>query len=518
MRAAPAAGAALLLLVLVLVCFLPVLDNGFVNYDDDKYVTANANLDAGAAHIARWAFTGFTASNWHPLTWLSHALDVALFGRVPRWHHLVSLLLHVANTLALFLLLRRLTGAVWSSAFAAGVFGVHPLHVESVAWVAERKDLLAGLCLWLALLAYRRYLARKSAPRYLAVLLLHGLGLMAKPMLVTLPAVLLLLDFWPLGRLRPGAASGGGAGGREPPARVLAEKLPFLALSVASVAVTLVAQARGGAMKSLEEYPLAQRAGNALVSLARYLDKALWPRDLAVFYPHPGAALGTAAVLAAAAALVAVTLMAVRGARSRPHLAAGWLWYLVTLSPVLGVVQVGAQAMADRYMYIPLAGPAIAAAWWLAAAVRRSRHGEALAAAACTAILLVLGAQARSQVGVWRSSVTLFEHALVATRENYVAHDNLAVALAEAGRTREALLHALQAQRIRPDREPGRYLDLARALMGQRLYPEAVEALGIAQRMLPGDDQVRQLMVVARATALRHAPAGPPVSPAPPGR
>jgi hypothetical protein len=507
------------LALLVFASLLPVVGNDFVNYDDDTYVTANPHLDgSGTSEFVRWAFTTFTAANWHPLTWLSHALDVALFGRDPRGHHFVGLLLHAANAVLLLLLLRSMTGALWPSAFVAGVFGVHPLHVESVAWVAERKDLLAALFLWLALLAYRRHLARRSAPRYLLVLLLHALGLAAKPMLVTVPVVLLLLDAWPLGRLRTRTSSESAGGPRESAARVLAEKLPFLALSLASVVVTFAAQARGGALKSLDEYPLPLRAGNATVSVVRYLALALWPSDLAVFYPHPGATLGAATVLAAAALVAAITVLALRAARRRPHLAAGWFWFLVTLSPVLGVVQVGAQAMADRYTYVPLTGVTIAAAWGAAALTRRHRRARALTGVAGAAILVLLGMGARRQAGTWNSSVTLFEHALAVTRDNYVAHDNLAIALSLQGRTREALLHALQAQRLHPDREPRRLVELGRALLGQRLYAEAEEVLGVAARLRPADVQIRQLLSTARTGAGAPSPPNPTPVPRAPAR
>ncbi|HWR97160.1 MAG TPA: hypothetical protein VN317_01945 [Candidatus Methanoperedens sp.] len=513
MKPSRAAGMALALLVLL--CFLPILQNDFVNYDDDRYVTANRHLDAGGPRqIVGWAFTSFDAANWHPLTWLSHALDVALFGRMPRGHHLTSLLLHVANALLLFLLLRALTGALWRSFFVAGIFGLHPLHVESVAWVAERKDLLSTLFLWLSLLAYRLYLAHRSAPRYLAAVLLYALGLMAKPMLVTLPAVLLLLDWWPLGRLRiPGRAPARAAEAAEPAWRILAEKIPFLALSLLSVAVTLVAQSHGGAVKDFQEYPPAVRFGNAVVSVVRYLGKTLWPRDLAVFYPHPGGDLLAAHLFLAAAVLAVLTALVALWTRKRPYLAAGWLWYLVTLSPVLGLIQVGAQAMADRYTYVPLTGLALAAAWGLAAIVPPRPPARALAGAGGAAILVALGLGARSQLATWRTSVTLFEHALRTTRDNFVAHDNLAVALSDQGRTQEALRHALAAVRIRPDRQPGRYLHLARSLRGQGMHTEAVEVLELAARLSPGDANIRQLLAAAR-TAAASAPQGT----APPAR
>ena len=482
------------LLLLLAACFAPVLRNGFVNYDDDVYVTANPMLGKPlATDTLRWAFTTFRASNWHPVTWLSHRADVALFGFDARGHHLTSLALHAANTLLLFLLLSRCTGAVWRSVGAAALFGIHPLHVESVAWVAERKDVLSTFFLLLTLLAYRRYLGGRDARSYAAVLLFFSLGLLAKPMLVTLPVLLLVLDFWPLGRWRDRRNPG------DTLRRLLTEKAPLLALALLSGAVTLAAQARGGAVKTFGEYPFAERLGNALVSTARYLGKTLWPEGLVVFYPHPGGSLSAGTIALSALLLAAVTACVLLAAKRRPFLAAGWGWYLVTLSPVLGLVQIGAQAMADRYTYVPLAGLFVAALWGAADGRPRRRRRDAVLAAAVAALLLPLAAATRHQVGVWRDSVSVFEHALIWTRGNFVAHDNLATALLQQGREREALLHAVAALRIRPDREPGRYLRLGRALLAEGLYGEAAEVLEGALRMAPADQEAARLLAAARA-------------------
>ena len=358
----------------------------------------------------------------------------------------------------------------------------------------------------LTLLAYRRYVARRDARATSPCCVLFSLGLLAKPMLVTVPLLLLVLDFWPLGRLRLGALRSSCPSARNPlfpplqtPLMLFAEKLPLLALALLSGVVTLVAQARGGAVKTFEEYPFADRLGNALVSTARYLGKTLWPEGLVVFYPHPGGSLSVVPVALSALLIAALTALALRAATRRPYLIAGWGWYLVTLSPVLGIVQVGAQAMADRYTYVPLTGLFVAAVWGAAEATRRwPRRGEILAAAAAL-LLLPLAAATRHQARLWRDSVSLFEHALARTGDNFVAHDNLAAALLQQGRTREAMLHTLAALRIRPDREPGRYLRFGRALLGQGLYEEAAEVLERALRMNPADPEAARLLAAARA-------------------
>jgi hypothetical protein len=492
---------AVALLLLVAFCFAPVARNSFVNYDDDTYVTANPLLEGSVSlRTFRWAFTTFRASNWHPLTWISHQADVALFGFDPRGHLLTSLALHATNTLLIFLLLLQWTGATGRSAFAAALFGVHPLHVESVAWVAERKDVLSTLFFLLTLLAYGRYAARRTFRNYSTVALLFTLGLLAKPMLVTLPLLLLVLDFWPLGRL--GAASRRG-GGRLPPALgpLLGEKLPLMALAAVSGLVTLAAQTRGGAVKTFEDYPLSVRLLNAVVSAARYLEKTLWPKDLAVFYPHPGRTLSAAEIAVAALLLAAITLAALHVARRRPYVLAGWGWYLLTLSPVLGIVQVGSQAMADRYTYIPLAGLFVASVWIVADLAKRWGLRRGSLAVSAALLVLSLSMTTRSQVRVWRSGLSLFEHALAVTGNNYVAHDNLASELERRGRTREAMRHALEALRIRPDREPGRYLRFGRALMAQGMHEEAVEVFEKAVTMHPADPSAARLLAAARAAA-----------------
>jgi hypothetical protein len=432
---------ALLLAAATAALLWPAGGFAFLNYDDNQYLTLNPRVTPGLTlDGAAWAFTSVGyAFNWHPLTWLSHMADVSLFGLDPRGHHLVNVLLHAANAALLFALLRALTGALWAPALVAALFAAHPLHVESVAWVSERKDLLSTLLGLATLAAYLRHLRRPGRWSLLPALAAFVLGLLAKPMLVGLPLLMLVLDFWPLGRLRG------------PRARRLLEKLPFLALAAAAAGVTYVAQLRGGALKGLQEVGLPVRAANALVAYVWYAAKALWPAGLTIFYPYPDPA-GEGfwwRALAAALGLGLVTAAALRLARRAPYVLAGWLWYVATLLPVVGLVQAGLQAVADRYTYLPLAGLFLAAAWGGAAAAPRRRRAAALAPVACALALAAFAGAARAQLGVWRDSVALFEHALAVTQDNFVAELNLSAALREQGRVAEADRHFQNWARIR---------------------------------------------------------------------
>ena len=432
MTKAKIAGAATLLAVLTFIAYAPVFRNGFTLYDDDVYVTENPHVLHGlsAAGVA-WAFTTTRAANWHPLTWISHQADASLYGPKPLGHHLTSLILHAANVVLLFLVLGAMTGAWEASGLAAALFAVHPLHVESVAWVAERKDVLSTLFWIVATGAYARYAKAPSARRMAVVALAMTAGLLAKPMLVTLPLTFLLLDFWPLER----ASLGWG--------RLVVEKTPLFALSAASSVVTVFAQRAGGALASLEATPFPQRAGNAVTSIARYLGKTVWPAGLAAFYPHPGDSLGLVPILLAAALVAALTAAAWLVRRSRPYAVVGWVWFLVTLVPVLGLVQVGKQAMADRYMYIPSIGLLVAFAWTIASLGKKGW-------APAVAVVVALAAVTFVQAGVWRDSATLFEHALAVTDDNATAEVDLGAALEAKGRTAEAMTRFEAALRLDP--------------------------------------------------------------------
>ncbi len=422
-----------LLVALTLVAFWPLLGHEFDEYDDVKYVTRNRHVQEGLTpESVAWAFTTFEASNWHPVTWMSHMLDWQLFGPNPHGHHAVSLLLHLANVGLLFLALEIATRETWRSAAVAALFAVHPLHVESVAWVAERKDLLSTLFWLLAILAY---LKRARAPRpgsLWPVAAFMALGLMAKPMLVTLPFTLLLLDTWPLGRLAS----------RSDLRPLVREKIALFALSVASCVVTLVAQRR--AIGSFEHFPLASRIGNALVSYVAYLGKTLWPIDLAVFYPYPSGSIPAWKSAGAALILIIVTTLAVRVRRRHPYVLTGWLWYVVTLIPVIGIVQVGRQAMADRYTYVPLIGVFVIAVWG-AAELLPARWAALPAAVA----LLALVVTTRISLRPWHDAVALFHHA-VEVAESGIARTNLGEALLNRGRSGEAEEQFRAALRLDP--------------------------------------------------------------------
>jgi tetratricopeptide (TPR) repeat protein len=474
--------------ILALLAAAPYLAGGvsrnFITFDDNIYVYENPRVLQGlTAQTALWALTSTQNANWHPTTWLSHLADVSLFGLDARGHHLTSVLLHALNTALLFLALARLSGRAPPAAFVAALFGVHPLHVESVAWVAERKDVLAAFFFMLVLLAYERYARRGGGSRYLLTVLLLALGLAAKPMLVTVPFVLLLLDFWPLGRtLRPGA--GAGILDLRALGKLCLEKLPLLALSCASAVVTLVAQRGGGAVQDVISFRPAVRIANAIVAWPGYLGKTLWPSSLAIYYPHPLSLPPLGKIASSLALLALLTAIAVRGVRRRPWLIAGWCWYLGMLVPVIGLVQIGAQSMADRYTYLPLCGIFIMVAWSVSGAgtLRRLPRG-AIAAAACLAVAALAAATA-VQAGRWKDSETLFTHTLAVTRDNWMIQNNLATVYARSGRYEEAAAHAREALRIRPDlAEAGNNLGISLAVLGR--HAEAAAILRDAIRVRP---------------------------------
>ncbi len=431
--------------------YAPVRQHGFLDYDDALYVTERPAVQRGlTAEGTTWAFENVEVGNWHPLTWLSHMLDVELFGQRAGAHHLVNVGLHAANAWLLYALLLAATGAPGRSAFAAAVFALHPLRVESVAWIAERKDVLTALFVFLALGAYGRYVARPSAARHAALLCAAGLGLLAKSMLVSLPVALLLLDVWPLRRL---------SGRAELAARVR-EKLPLALLCAAFVGIALISQASSGTVASLDVLPLSQRAGNAFVSSVAYLGDTLWPSGLAVFYPHPRGGLPLWQPLAAAGLLAGLGALSWREARARPYLLVGLCWMLVMLLPVIGLVQVGAQARADRYTYLPLIGPVVAMTWWVADACAERRLARLLPAAAC-AVLAALTLSSRATLAHWRDDEALFARAAAVTRDNAIALVNWAKELDARPQEQRALLQ--RALALEP-RLPAAHYEMGRAL------------------------------------------------------
>jgi tetratricopeptide (TPR) repeat protein len=447
----------LFLTVAVGTTFWQVQGNGFINFDDGPYVTANPHVQDGLSWDGLvWAFTTTHFNFWHPLTWLSHMLDCQLYGLNAGGHHFSSLLLHIANTLLLYVVLQGMSGRFWQSAFVAALFGVHPLRVESVAWVAERKDVLSTLFWMLTMGLYLRYAKRPAPHRYLLVVLSFVLGLMAKPMLVTLPFVLLLLDYWPLGRFQSGTATNRTQGFTNPllipstVARLIFEKLPLFIIAAISSAVTYLTQYHGEAVKPLTVYPADVRIANALVSYVKYMGKMIWPQNLGIFYPHPGSTLPLWQVNLSGLLLVAVSILVIRQARSHPYLPVGWLWYIGTLIPVIGLVQAGDQAMADRFTYAPLIGLFIIVAWGLADVFERLPRRGIVLGTASAGILAVLMLGSWIQTQRWRDSITLFEHTLGVTGPNALAHTNLGIALADDGRLPEAIFHYSEALEIKP--------------------------------------------------------------------
>jgi len=441
----------------------------FVNYDDPDYTTGNVHVRQGlTAQGLEWALTSQDAANWFPVTWVSHMIDAQLFGLESGWRHLHNVLLHALAAILLCIFLQRATRARWRSALVALLFALHPLHVESVAWVAERKDVLSA-CFWfLTLWAYVRYTERPGWGRYLAVALSFCLGLMAKPMVVTLPLVLLLLDYWPLARFRQ----------RGP--KAIWEKLPLLGLSGAAAAITWLVQQRAGAVKAL---PLDTRVANATLSYALYIQKTLWPSRLAIFYPYPRG-FAFLPLLAAGLLLAVVTAGVIVLRRRSPYLMTGWGWFVITLVPVIGMVQVGGQARADRYMYIPMVGLLIMLVWGAAEILECSR-AKALAIPVAAAACLACAALTWIQVGYWRNSETLFRRALAVTEDNSVANHNLgSYLMTSPGRLSEALPYLETAVRIDPDSAPA-HTDLGSALARTGRLPEAIAQFETAILLAP---------------------------------
>ncbi len=498
-REARLVAAAALLLVMVWAIYSPLSVAGFVDYDDLDYVLQNQAVLRGlGAGSLNWALTSFHAANWHPLTWLAHMADVEFLGVDPGRHHLVSVTIHALASLLLLVSLAAMSGSAWPSALVALLFAVHPLHVESVAWIAERKDVLSALCWGAVLWAYAGYVRRPGAGRYLAVVVLQVLGLTAKPMAVTMPFVLLLLDFWPLGRLRREGHLRG---------RVFVEKVPLLILSLASSVVTMAAQRAGGAVEPLAGGDgLTNQVGMAAVAAVTYLLKTAWPAGLAIFYPVPDGGFAAWRVASSALVLAAVTLVAVGCRRQRPWLLAGWFWYLGTLVPVSGLlVRVGSQAMADRYTYIPLVGVFVGVVWeadrWVRAGGRwRARFALVLSAA----LLAAFGVAARFQAGHWIDSRALFGHALAVTERNWAAHTSLGAVLAKMGRQEEAIVHYRRAIDYAPGYAKARF-NLGLALYQTGKVDQAAVQLAEAVRIDPAYRKALALLGEILAGWGRHA-------------
>ncbi len=527
---------ALFILAAILCLYGRTFQYGFVNYDDPVYVTENPHVLPGLTPAGlAWAATSTYAANWHPLTWLSHMLDCQFFGARGGPHHAVNVLLHALSSLLLFGVLRRATGARWRSAAVAFLFAIHPLHVESVAWVAERKDVLSA-CFWfLTIWRYLSYVEKRTPVRYGLVLLSFSLGLMAKPTTVTLPLALLLLDAWPLGRLNIKGLTARADGLPSTPAGLLWEKAPLFLMSAGASLITVLAQRGGGAVGGLGAFPLASRIGNAALAYCQYVAAFFAPVHLAVFYPFPSV-LYIPYVAAACLLILAVSIWLFRNAVGRPYLAVGFLWYFVTLLPMIGLVQVGSQARADRYMYLPLVGLAIALVWGAEELTRERPQYKSPVVAALVVLCVIWSGAAWAQVSYWSNSDALFRHALEVTDENYVASNGLGLALKDSGRPGEAVALFQSAIRVRPDfaeahnnlgssyadREQwnlavpefqealrlnpqlaGARLNLATAMWDLGRFREAADQYTEAVRLMPGDPGAESQLGRALAAAGR---------------
>ena len=495
----------LLLALATLALYNPVTRAPFLNFDDSIYVTDNPQVRAGLTwNTVVWAFRTPEALDWHPITWLSYALDCQIFGLNPAGPHAINVLLHAANAVLLFLILESATGLAWRSLAVAALFALHPINVESVAWISERKTVLSMLFFLLALAAYGWYTRRPGVGRYLAVTIAYALGLMSKAQVITFPFALLLLDYWPLGRLERPREVGGELA--VAPARSLSfwkliwEKAPWLALSAVSAVITM--KTGGLAFNYMVEteltrgkLPLWIRLGNAAISYVKYVGKAFWPVNLALVYPHPGLAIGIPAAVLSAFAIVAVTILAVIFRQRRPYFV-GWFWFLGTLLPMIGLVQIGAHAMADRYAYIPLLGIFVIVCWGAADLIKRWHVPTAMSEAGAAAILLTLGIALHRQVSFWSDNVTLWTHTLQITGPNFTAENSLATALITQGRVEEAWPHLLRARWLRPD-DPLSMLNIATYEQMLGNYQAALDGYAAAVQLT----KTPSLLATARANS-----------------
>ena len=480
------------LLCLVLACitlgvFWQVGDHQFINYDDPLYITSNTNVKAGlTGKNILWAFTTMAASNWHPLAWLSHMTDVEVFGLSARGHHLTNAFIHTASTLLLFLLLTQITASPWKSLFVSALFALHPLHVESVAWAAERKDVLSGLFWFLTLLFYAGYVKHRTFKFYLLTLFSFIVGLMTKPMLVTLPPVMILMDYWPLNRFQSEEPADGLKGlfrGYGSFSILVKEKVPFFLLSLLSAVVTMFAQRSGGTVSSFEAVPLVFRIENALIVYTKYIAKTIWPQNLAFLYPFP-LSLPLWQVLASSVILILVTIATIHFWRRKPYFFVGWFWFFITLLPVIGLIQVGSQSMADRYTYIPLIGLFIMVSWGVPDLLRGLRYRSAILITLSCVVIFALTLTTWRQLGYWKDNISLYRHTLDVTNNNYIILNNLGIALAERGEVEAAIQAYQEALRIWPGSVTA-HVNLGAALADRGKLDEAISQYQEALRLRP---------------------------------
>jgi protein O-mannosyl-transferase len=496
------------LLVCIVLCsitmipYFQVKDYSFVNFDDPMYVAENPNVLSGLTLKSMfWSFTTGYAVNWHPLTWISHTIDCTLFGTNAGSHHLVSLFFHILNSVLLFLVLRALSGALWRSALVAALFALHPLHVESVVWISERKDVLSAFFYFLTIGCYIWYVMERSRGKYLLTGLCFILALMAKPMAVTLPFVLLLLDFWPLNRITMKENIAIKPNGKKIKSSVVVpaynltltdfkklafEKTPLLLLSIISCVVTFMVQQKGGAINSLEVVSFKARIFNAFIAYCLYVKKAILPVDLAVFYPF-GSLINWPGGILCLIVLSLITIIALKNTRKYPYVITGWLWFIGTLVPVIGLVQVGSQAMADRYSYIPLIGIFIIAAWGTSDLIRQWKNYKGMVSAVWIAIMIILLMLTQRQVKFWENDRTLFGHAVAVTEGNYLAYNKLGLALMDKGRTDEAIDCYVKSLSFRPNYDfAHNNLGMALATIGR--IDEAISHYSEALRINPNSE------------------------------
>lgn len=480
----------ILFAIITFIAFEPILHNSFISFDDDAYIYHNPNIATGLTlENIKWTFTNIHANNYHPLTSLSHMLDCQIFKLHPAGHHFTNLVFHIANTLLLFFVLNRMTRRIWASAFVAALFAIHPLHVESVAWASERKDVLSTFFWLLTMWAYMQYAeshrgqTHRSAPTkwYLATLVLFVLGLLSKPMVVTLPVVLLLLDYWPLERWKkppaPASARVNSAGVKY----LILEKVPFFALSAVFSVITFVVQRKMGIVKTISNYPLGWRIENAIVSYVIYIEKIFWPVKLAIFYPHPKGNIPTGQITGAILILAAMTILAIWKIRRRPYIVFGCLWFLATLLPVIGIFQVGMQAWANRYSYIPYIGMFIVITWGVCDLTARLRFRKIIFSVIGGVLLFSLGVITYFQTLYWQNNLLLYSHAVNVVKDNWWAYDFLGKALASKGEYEEAITMLNKSIEIYPDNATI-YYGLAKAYLDKGDMKQAIK---MYERLLP---------------------------------
>jgi len=483
----------LFLIFATLIAFWQVQNHDFINLDDPLYVIENSHVQKGLTHEGiTWAFTSFHAGFYIPLTWLSFMLDYQLYGLNPGGYHYTNLLFHIANTLLFFLAFTRISGAVWKSAFVAALFALHPLHVESVAWVTERKDVLSAFFWMLTIYLYASYVQHPKLIRYLFVLISFALGLMAKPMLVSLPFILLLLDYWPLNRLHfisvnqkyLQQTNNSNTHPSTPFYLLILEKIPLITLSAIFSFLTLLAHHQGGGLESIDAISLTHRIANAFISYITYIYKMIWPQNLSFFYPHLENSLPLWQLLGSFSLVIFVSVLVTISIRKSPYFFVGWAWYLVTLLPVIGLFQAGLQRMADRFTYIPIIGLFIMVSWGLSASISKWR-GKNIIFALCSVVLITIYAIiSREQVKTWENDFTISSHALKVTKDNFIAHKTIGGALIRQGKFNEANSHFIEALRIRPGYAEV-HNDLGVSLSGQGRYDDAMYNLNRALQIRP---------------------------------